>query len=220
LLGLVEQTPDMTIIEMQQRLAGERGVKASVGTIWTFLGLTFRKRLHTRRSGKLMFIDETGAATNMPRPRGRVQKGERLRAGIPQGHWKTTTFVAGLRLTGITAPMMLDGPMNDAAFLGYVQQVLMPALRLGDIVIMDNLSPTRAARCATPSRRPAQAFFLPPYGPDFNPTENAFVKLKTLLRKAGKRSVEGLWHLVEALLDAFSPQEYAMIRIKLKMLYW
>ena len=89
---------------------------------------------------KLVFIDETGAATNMARRRGRAQKGERLRAGIPQGHWKTTTFVAGLRLTGMTAPMVLDGPMNGAAFLAYVQQVLVPELKPGDIVIMDNLS--------------------------------------------------------------------------------
>jgi len=157
LLGLVGQTPDMTIVEMQQRLVAERGIKASVGTIWTFLdrcGLTFKKSpipLLMRREAwfedqleldpsRLVFIDETGAATNMARLRGRAQKGERLRAGIPQGHWKTTTFVAGLRLTGMTAPMVLDGPMNGAAFLAYVQQVLAPELKPGDIVIMDSLS--------------------------------------------------------------------------------
>jgi len=88
---------------------------------------------------RLVFIDETGATTNMARLRGRAPKGKRLRAGIPRGHWKTTTFVAGLRLTGMTAPMVLDGPVNRSAFRAYVQQVLAPELRAGDVVIMDNL---------------------------------------------------------------------------------
>jgi transposase len=144
LLGLVEQMADMTIVEMQQWLAAERSIKASVGTIWTSstnAGWRSKKSAHAaerdrpdivkRREAwfedrleldptKLIFIDETCATTSMARRRGRAQKGERLRAGIPQGHWKTTTFVAGLRLTGMTAPIVLDGPMNGAAFLAYV----------------------------------------------------------------------------------------------------
>ena len=159
---------------------------------------------------KLVFIDETGAATNMARLRGRAQKGERLRAGIPQGHWKTTTFVAGLRLTGMTAPMVLDGPMNGAAFLAYVQQVLVPELKPDDIVIMDNLSAHKGCQVrAAIEAAGARLLYLPPYSPDFNPIENAFAKLKALLRKAAERSVEALWHLTGKLLDAFSPQECA-----------
>ena len=118
----------------------------------------------------------------------------RLRAGIPHGHWKTTTF-AGLRLTGMVAPPVLDGPMNADAFLAYVEQVLVPTLRSGDVVVMDNLPAHKPAGV----RRAIEAtgallLYLPPYSPDFNPIENAFAKLKALLRKAGERSVEGLWH--------------------------
>jgi transposase len=146
----------------------------------------------------------------MARLRGRAQKGERLRAGIPHGHWKTTTFVAGLRLTGMTAPMVLDGPMNGAAFLAYVQQVLAPELKPGDIVIMDNLSAHKGCQVrAAIEAAGARLLYLPPYSPDFNPIENAFAKLKALLRKAGERSVDGLWHLIGTLIDVFGPQECA-----------
>ena len=125
----------------------------------------------------------------MARLHGRAPKGERLRAGIPQGHWKTTTFVAGLRLTGLTAPMVLDGPINRDAFQAYVEQVLVPELRPGDIVIMDNLSSHKglAVRQAIEAAG-ASLLFLPPYSPDFNPIENAFAKLKALLRAAAERS--------------------------------
>jgi transposase len=146
----------------------------------------------------------------MARLRGRAQKGERLRVGIPQGHWKTTTFVAGLRLTGMTAPMVLDGPMNGTAFLAYVRQVLVPELKPGDIVIMDNLSAHKTCQVRDAIEAAgARLLYLPPYSPDFNPIENAFAKPKALLRKAGERSVEGLWRLIGTLIDAFSPQECA-----------
>jgi transposase len=146
----------------------------------------------------------------MARLRGRAPKGKRLRAGIPQGHWKTTTFVAGLRLTGMVAPMVLDGPMNRPAFLAYVQQVLVPELTPGDIVIMDNLpahkgSQVREAIAAAGAR----LLHLPPYSPDFNPIENAFAKLKALLRKAAERTLEGLWRLIGRLIETFSPEECA-----------
>jgi transposase len=146
----------------------------------------------------------------MARLRGRAPKGERLRAGIPHGHWKTTTFVAGLRLDGIAAPMVLDGPMNGGAFQAYVDQVLVPELRLGDIVIMDNLGSHKGPEV----RRAIEAagaslVYLPPYSPDFNPIENAFAKLKALLRKAAERSVAALWDRIGILLDAFSPAECA-----------
>ena len=157
-----------------------------------------------------MFIDETGAATNMARLRGRALKGKRLRAGIPQGHWKTTTFVAGLRLTGMMAPMVVDGPMNRPIFQAYVEQVLVPELRPGDLVVMDNLpahkgSPVRDAIEAAG----ASLLYLPPYSPDFNPIENAFAKLKALLRKAAERTVAGLWSVIGRLSETFTPQECA-----------
>jgi transposase len=140
---------------------------------------------------RLVFIDETGASTNMARLRGRAPKGERLRAGIPRGHWKTTTFVAGLRLTGMVAPMVLDGPMNRSAFLAYVQQVLVPTLAPGDIVLADNLPAHKGRRVREAIEAAgASLVFLPAYSPDFNPIENAFAKLKALLRKAAERTLE------------------------------
>ena len=157
-----------------------------------------------------MFIDETGASTKMARMRGRAPKGERLRASVPHGHWKTTTFVGGLRLNGMTAPMVLDGPMTTAWFLAYVEQVLSPTLRSGDVVILDNLPAHKgaAAREAIEAVG-ARLLFLPPYSPDFNPIENAFSKLKALLRKAAARSVEQLWQAIGSAIDTFTPTECA-----------
>jgi len=146
----------------------------------------------------------------MARLRGRTRKGERLRAGVPYGHWKTTTFVAGLRLSGMVAPMVLDGPINRIAFQAYVEQVLVPELRPGDIVVMDNLSSHKgsAVRQAIEAVG-AKLLYLPPYSPDFNPIENAFAKLKTLLRAAAERTVEALWLRIGDLLDCFTPEECA-----------
>ena len=144
----------------------------------------------------------------MGRLRGRAPRGKRLRAGIPQGHWKTTTFVAGLRLTGMMAPMVLDGPMNRPAFLAYVQQVLVPELEPGDVVILDNLPAHKGAQVREAIEAAgASLLYLPPYSPDFNPIENAFAKLKALLRKAAERTIEGLWHLIGTLIETFSPEE-------------
>ncbi len=157
-----------------------------------------------------MFIDESWASTNMARLRGRAPKGERLRMGVPHGHWKTTTVVAGLRLDGIAAPFVLDGPINREAFETYVARVLVPELRPGDIVVMDNLSSHKGPRVRQLIEAAgAQLLFLPPYSPDLNPIENAFAKLKALLRKAAERTVAGLWHAIGRLIDDFSPQECA-----------
>lgn len=159
---------------------------------------------------RLVFIDETGATTKMARLRGRAPKGDRCVAAIPHGHWKTTTFVAGLRLAGMTAPMVLDGPMNGPAFLAYVEQVLVPTLRPGDIVVMDNLAPHKSATVRKAIEAAgARLLLLPPYSPDLNPIENAFAKLKALLRKAAERTVDRLWRRIGLLLDAFTPQECA-----------
>ena len=144
----------------------------------------------------------------MARLRGRAPKGQRLRVGVPRGHWKTTTFVAGLRLTGLTAPFVLDGPMNRSAFLAYVSRVLVPELKPGDVVILDNLPAHKGSRGrAAIEAAGASLRYLPPYSPDFNPIENAFAKLKALLRRAAERTVEGLWRLIGELIDTFTPQE-------------
>jgi len=159
---------------------------------------------------RLVFIDETWASTNMARLRGRAPKGERLRTGIPHGHWRTTTFVAGLRLAGMVAPMVLDGPINGHAFQAYVDQVLVPELKPGDIVIMDNLGSHkgRGVRTAIEAAG-AMLLYLPPYSPDFNPIENAFSKLKALLRKAAERTVDALWDTIGTLIPTFTPTECA-----------
>ncbi len=157
-----------------------------------------------------MFIDETWTATNMTRSHGRCPKGARLRMGFPHGHRKTTTLVAGLRTTGMVAPMVLDGPINGDWFEAYVRQVLVPELRRGDIVVMDNLSShKRAAARELIEKAGATLRFLPPYSPDFNPIEKAFSKLKAMLRKASERTVSGLWDLIGRLVDLFQPTECA-----------
>ncbi len=157
-----------------------------------------------------MVIDETWASTNMARRYGRTRRGQRLRVGVPHGHWKTTTFVAGLRASGLVAPLVLDGPIKREAFETYVAHVLVPELRAGDVVIMDNLSSHKGPRVRELIERAgARSLYLPPYSPDFNPIENAFAKLKALLRQAGERTLEGLWTAIGRLLDAFTPQECA-----------
>ena len=131
-----------------------------------------------------MFIDETWASTNMARRYGRAPKGKRLRAAIPHGHWKTTTFVAGLRLEGLVAPFVFDGPINAATFEAYVDQFLVPELKPGDVVVMDNLSSHKRPKVAALIEAAgASLLYLPPYSPDFNPIEKLFAKFKALLRK-------------------------------------
>jgi transposase len=157
-----------------------------------------------------LFIDETWASTNMARHHGRAPRGQRLRVGVPHGHWKTTTFVAGLRLDGIAAPFVLDGPINRNAFETYVERVLVPELKPGDIVIMDNLSSHKGPRVRELIETAGASLrYLPPYSPDFNPIENAFAKLKALLRKAAERTLEGLWTAIGRLLHSFTPGECA-----------
>lgn len=146
----------------------------------------------------------------MARLRGRSPRGERCRASVPHGHWKTTTLVAGLRLGGMTAPMVIDGAMSGAAFTAYAQTLLASSLKPGDIVIMDNLPAHKVAGArAAIEAAGAELIFLPPYSPDFNPIEQAFAKLKALLRKAAARTVDALEAAIAAALDAFTPEECA-----------
>ena len=159
---------------------------------------------------RLVFLDETGASTTMTRARGRAPKGQRCLAAVPYGHWHTTTFIAGLRVNALTAPMLLDGPMDGAAFLAYVGNCLCPTLKPGDLVIADNLpshkvAGVRQAIAATG----ATLCYLPAYSPDLNPIELLFAKLKALLKKAAHRTVATLWQEIGKLLDTFSPAECA-----------
>ena len=157
---------------------------------------------------RLVFIDETWASTNMARRYGRCPRGERLRVGIPHGRWKTTTFVGALTLRGFIAPWVLDGPINRNAFETYVAKVLLPELRPGDVVVMDNLSSHKEPRVREMIERAgAKLRYLPPYSPDFNPIENAFAKLKALLRKAAERTIDGLWSAIGRIIDLFNPGE-------------
>jgi transposase len=159
---------------------------------------------------RLVFIDETGASTKMARLRGRARRGQRCRSPVPHGHWKTTTFTGALRLSGMTAPMVLDGPMNADAFRAYVRHVLAPTLRSGDIVVMDNLPAHKVTDVRTMIEAAgARLLYLPPYSPDFNPIENAFSKLKAILRKAATRSITDLWDAIGNAIDQFTPTECA-----------
>jgi transposase len=157
-----------------------------------------------------VFIDETWAKTNMTRSHGRCARGARLVAKAPFGKWQTLTFLAALRCDRLTAPCVIDGPINGASFRAYVEQVLLPVLAPGDIVVMDNLGSHkgRAIRVAIRAAK-AKLLFLPAYSPDLNPIEQAFAKMKTLLRKADARTIEQTWRTIGALLDCFTPTECA-----------
>jgi transposase len=144
----------------------------------------------------------------MARLWGRAPRGERCVAPIPHGHWHTTTFVAALTATGITAPMVLDGAMDGAAFELYVREMLVPTLSAGNIVVMDNLPAHKPARIrAAIQAAGAQLMYLPPYSPDLNPIEMAFAKLKATLRKAAARSLEALWTAIADALATFTPRD-------------
>jgi transposase len=159
-------------------------------------------------ASKLVFLDETWAATNMCRRYGRCPRRERLVGKTPHGHWKTTTFLAALRQQGLTAPLVIDGPVDGATFLAYVRQHLAPSLRPGETVIMGNLACHKLAGVREAIEAAGAALlYLPPYSPDLSPIELLLAKLKSLLRGAGRRSVGGLWSLLADLLDRFDPRE-------------
>jgi transposase len=157
---------------------------------------------------KLVFVDETWASTSMTRIRGRAPRGQRCIASAPYGNWQTTTSLASLRCDGLTAPMVLDGPIDGESFLAWVQQFLAPTLREGDIVILDNLGSHKVEGVQTAIEAAGATLrYLPPYSPDFNPIEKLFAKLKALLRRAAKRFTEALWQEIGALLATISPNE-------------
>jgi transposase len=222
---------DFTIRGLVVELA-ERGLKVDYRTMWNFVHaekLSFKKSVVAserdrpdvaRRRGqwikyqnriapeRLVFIDETWTKTNMAPLRGWAPRGMRLTAKVPHGHWKTTTFLAALRHHRIDAPWLLDGPIDGASFQTYVEQVLLPTLKAGDIVVMDNLGSHKGKAVRRLIRSAgAKLLFLPKYSPDLNPIEQVFAKLKHLLRKAAARTAEDLTAAVGRLLTAFTPQE-------------
>ncbi len=157
---------------------------------------------------RLVFLDETSTTTKLTRLRGRAPCGNRLLADAPFGHWRTQTFIAGLRCDEVIAPWVLNGPMNRAAFDIYVETQLAPMLQPGDVVILDNLSAHNSERAkATLAARSAWFLFLPPYSPDLNPIEMAFAKLKAHLRRIKARTLDALWKAVGDICDLFSPIE-------------
>ncbi|WP_233713249.1 IS630 family transposase [Amaricoccus solimangrovi] len=233
-MAAFEEERDQSLEELRARLA-ERGIAASSSALSRFFqrhGLTRKKRPGTRSSRSARTCLEQaprlvrGAARSRSR-QARVHRrdldgdehgphpwalppGRTTADGVSHSHRTTTTLIAGLRLDGMVAPMVLDGPVNGDWFEAYVAKVLAPTLRPGDIVIMDNLSShKRASVRAMIEARGARLAFLPPYSPDFNPIEMAFAKLKALLRKAAERTVDGLWNTIGRLVDVFTPQECA-----------
>lgn len=166
-----------------------------------------QSRLDARR---LVFIDETAVTTKMVRRHGRSPRGKRLVASVPHGHWKTLTFVAALRIDGLTAPFVIDGAMDGPSFLAYVEQVLAPTLHKGNIVFMDNLRTHKIAGVREALEAAgAKVRYLPAYSPDFNPIEMAFSKLKAALRNGAARSVKALIRLIGRLIKTFAPRECA-----------
>jgi transposase len=159
---------------------------------------------------RLVFIDETAVTTKMVRHYGRSPRGERLVASVPHGHWKTLTLIAALRIDGLTAPYVIDGAMDAPAFLAYISQVLVPTLRRGDTVFMDNLRTHKVDGVREAIRAAgARIRYLPAYSPDLNPIEQAFSKLKAALRKGAARTVHALLRLIGKLVKMFAPQECA-----------
>ncbi len=210
------------------------GINVSHDTVWRFLrrqGLTFKKtllasetdrpnlvrrraqwRTHQNKvdPSRLVFIDETWVKTNMTRTRGWSPCGVPLLAKVLHGHWKTLTFLAGLRHDRIVAPCVIDGPINGISFTAWVSQALVPTLNRGDIVIADNLGSHKGLPARAALRKVgAKIFFLPAYSPDLNPIEMVFAKLKTLLRKADERSIEATWRRIGDLLTTFTADECA-----------
>jgi transposase len=230
--ALIHARPDLTISELWRELTGA-GIKvgrSSVGRFVERLKLTYKKKTLRAAEQKrpdvaaarqvwseaqksldprrLVFVDETWASTNMAPRYGRCEKGKRLIAHVPFGHWKTTTLIAALRHDGVTAPCVFDGPINGEKFRAYVEQILVPTLKPGDLVLMDNLNSHKVAgvRQAIEAAG-AERQFLPPYSPDMDPIEQVFSKVKNTLRKMARRTVDALWNAVGVAIDEVSPTE-------------
>jgi transposase len=235
LLGRVAEKADITMPELSAELATASGTKADPASLSRWLirtGYRFKKTLLASEQDRpdikaareewtttrqprmrlephrLVFLDETGTTTKMTRLRGRCPKGQRLRCKAPFGHWMTQTFVAGLRCDKLTAPFVVNAPMNRRIFETYVEKELAPTLDKGDVVIMDNLAAHKSKAAETAIKaRGAWILFLPPYSPDLNPIEMAFAKLKAHLRAKAARTIDALWQEIGHICDLFEPQE-------------
>jgi transposase len=235
LIQAVETKPDITMPELAARLLEEHGIIAAPATLSRLLcrhGFTYKKhqmaaecaRVDVRderrvwrvqrqvrmreQPHRLVFLDETSVNTKMTRLRGRSRKGQRVHASAPFGHWKTHTFIAGLRCSALSAPWIIDGPITRSAFDIYIETQLAPTLRQGDVVILDNLAVHKSERAAECLKRQGAWFlFLPAYSPDLNPIEQAFAKIKAHLRKAEARTFDALWRALGDICNLFEPHE-------------
>jgi transposase len=234
LLAQVALAPEQTLAQLCQWGKAEHGIEVgptAMGKTLARFGLTLKKKtLHASEQARadvaqaradwsaeqsalaaaerLVFLDETWATTNMAPTWGRSPRGERCLGHAPFGHWHTTTFVCALSKQGLLAPLVLDGPINGEAFVAWVEQFLVPELRAGDVVVMDNLSSHKVAGVKAAIEGAGAALrYLPPYSPDFNPIEQSFAKLKGLLRKTQARTLEALWSAIGSLMDQFSSSE-------------
>jgi len=233
ILAQIEGKPDLTIMELREKIRERHGVGFGYGTVWRFLArhrITRKKKTgHASEQEredvaaareewfegeldldplKLVFVDETAISTKMARRFGRAPQGERCRASVPFGHWKTKTLIAALRFDRIDAPMTIDGALDGASFLAWVEQVLAPTLSTGDVVVMDNVRTHKVAgvRKAIEARG-ANVLYLPPYSPDFNPIEKPFSKIKSILERIAARTVDALQAAVGEALRSFTPNE-------------
>jgi len=234
LLKLIAEHPDLTLDEIVAAMH-RHGIAGSRSAVWRFFDrhkisvkkksmraaeqeradVARARRRWMREQGlfdpaHLVFVDETATSTNMARQRGRCARGLRLIGRVPQGHWQTVTFVAGLRHDGMVAPFVINGAMTGTGFVTYLEQCLAPTLERDDIVIIDNLKAHRVAGVREAIEAAGATLrYLPLYSPDLDPIEMPFAKLKALLRKAAERSVRGLRHRIGSLISTFSPQECA-----------
>ena len=233
ILAQIAEKPDLTIMELRQKIKERHGMGFGYGTVWRFLArhnITRKKKTGhaseqeredvaaARESWfeeeldldplKLVFIDETAISTNMARRFGWAPRGERCRMSVPFGHRNTKTLIAALRYDRIDAPMTIDGALDGASFLAYVEQVLAPTLCAGDVVVMDNVPTHKVAGVREAiAARGARVRHLPPYSPDFNPIEKPFSKIKSILERIAARSVDALQAAVAEALRCFTPQE-------------
>ena len=227
----INQTPHLSLHRLKDELA-DRGVKVSHNAVWLFLrreGLRFKKTLFALEQARsdiarrrqrwrswqagldprrLVFIDKTWIKTNMAPRRGWGPRGKRLRSFAPHGHWRTLTFLGALRCDRLAAPCVFDGPINGQCFRAYVEQQLVPSLKPGDIVVMDNLGSHKSAAIRQMIRAAgARLWYLPPYSPDLNPIEQTFAKIKHWMRVAQTRTVEDTWRHIGHLVETIEPRE-------------
>ena len=233
ILKEIKTKPDTTIMELRDKLRERHGLSFGYGTVWRFLArhrITRKKKtghaseqeredVEASREAwfegqldldpkKLVFIDETSISTSMARRFGWAPRGKRCRASIPFGHWNTTTFVAGLRIDRIDAPMTIERALHGEAFLAYIEQVLAPTLSEGETVVMDNVPLHKVVGVSEAiAAKGASVLYLPAYSPDFDPIEKFFSKFKSILQRIAARTADALEAAVAEALRTVTPDE-------------